>query len=179
MKYLIGGLPTGCASYSARRVIGPSTGWAITCFNIAITSRGVDMLLTDKPVGSRNRVFFSPSSLAFAFIALASWAGFSFTPRPSAGTARLSDPIIAACSRSRFDSVMPSSNRDFAPFFATSTSVLLIVDRPSSSSPLSITTSIAASLEIEAIGRSRSGLCAYTTTPVSSITSEPSACTLG
>ena len=152
--YLMGGLPTGCASYSPRRVIGPSTGCAITCFSITITSRGVDTLFTESPVGSWKRVFFSPSCLAFAFIPATSCAGVSFTARPSAGTARLSEPINAACSRSRFDSVIPSSSRDFAPFFATSTSVLLIVDSPSSSSPLSTTTSIAASFEIEAIGRS-------------------------
>ena len=66
--YLMGGLPTGCASYSPRRVIGPSTGCAITCFSITITSRGVDTLFTDSPVGSWKRVFFSPSCLAFAFI---------------------------------------------------------------------------------------------------------------
>ena len=116
-------------------------------------------------------MFLSPSCRAFAFIAAVSCDGVSFTARPSAGTARLSDPIIAACSRSRFDSVIPSSSRDFAPPLATSTSFLLMVDSPSSSRPLSITTSIAASFEIDAIGRSLSGLRAKTTCPPSSSTS--------
>ena len=103
-------------------------------------------------------MFFSPSALALAVIAAASCVPDSFTARPSAGIARLSEPISAAWSRSRFDSVIPSSRRDFAPPRATSRSALAIVDSPSSSSPLSITTSVAASFEIEAIGRSLSGL---------------------
>ena len=103
-------------------------------------------------------MFFRPSAAPCAFIAAVSCAGVSFTARPSAGMARLSEPISAACSRSRFDSVIPSSRRDCAPPLATSMSLLLIVDSPSSSSPLSTTTSVAASLEIEAMGRSLSGL---------------------
>ena len=44
------------------------------------------------------------------------------------------------------------------PPFATSTSFLLIVESPSSSTPFSATTSVAASFEIEAIGRSLSAI---------------------
>ena len=93
-----------------------------------------------------------------AFIAEVSCPGVSFTARPSAGMARLSEPISAECRRSRLESVSPSNSRERAPPFATSTSFLLIVDSPSSSTPFSATTSVAASLEIEAMGRSLSGL---------------------
>ena len=130
----------------------------MTARSILIVSRGVETLLGDRPVGSKKRVFLRPSARALAFMAAVSCDGDSLTARPSAGMARLSEPMSAACSRSRFDSVMPSSRRERAPPRATSMSVFSIVDRPSSSRPLSAIVSVAASFEIEAMGRSLSGL---------------------
>jgi hypothetical protein len=122
-----------------------------------MVSRGVETFSLDRPVASRKRVCLRPSALAFAVMAAASCGGDSLTARPSAGMARLSDPMSAACRRSRFDSVMAPARRERAPPRATSMSVRLMVESPSRSRPRSATTSAAASLEIEAMGRSPSG----------------------
>jgi len=159
----------------SRSLMGASTALAITALSMAMISRGVDTFPVDRPVGSWKRVFLRPSARALAFMAAVSCGGVSFTERPSAGMARLSDPMSAEWSRSRFDSVIPSSSRERAPPLAISMSPLLMVESPSSSTPFSATTSVAASLEMEAMGRSLSAFLANTVRPVSSTTTGPCA----
>ena len=143
-------------------------------------SRGVDMFSGESPVGSRKRVPRSSKDAAFLFMALVSWVVVSPTARPRAEIARLSDPSKAACSRSRLDRVMPSSRREGAPPRATSESIFFIVVNPSRSRLWSITTRVAANLEMEAIARGWSGLRAKISRPLSrSTTSAPSDSTLG
>ena len=66
-----------------------------------LTSQAVLTLPGSIPTGPRKRVLRSPMRRAFSFIACTSAVECSPTARPRAETARLSEAINAACSRSR------------------------------------------------------------------------------
>ena len=109
-----------------------------------------------------------PSSLALAFIAATSCAGSSPTARPSAGTARLSDAISAACSRSRLVNDMPIGQPRAR---AADRDLLIAVDHRRRRVEVELahgssTTSIAISFEIDAIGRTASAFFMYSSSPV-------------